>query len=451
MATARGGQTNGATPVPAIVESEIDTREKFLPVTKAALMDRLTTVDRWPTEQAVAVRRFFRYLDYWRQQQYAMRLLDLQEAYEPFSPDTDLLMTRDYSAKERGALQGRVFSGVEKLLQQANYKKIDPAQVDVILTKDSAYGLDLYVDLSAFEDIVIYFRGLSKKTDSRRNMMKFGRKEEFETPIYRRLCIIFKLKPFETRVAEVMAEKSCTREDAEKVVKRMRSHLPGAVKEGNIYMKLFRNIPRSDIEMVFPNTQVRFRLLDKLRLGATAGGGLGFGIFTSAGKVALLSTNPMGAAGAALGLGGVAFRQAMGFVNQKQKYMVVMAQNLYFHSMADNRGVIVTLASRAAEEDIKEEWLLYAVLAKTPARRCDLPAIDRAIENHLLAEFGVTVDFDIEDALERLLADGIVTEADDGSFTTLAPVDAGLHIDAQWDGLLDHLPDPGRSEGVELT
>ena len=51
--------------------------------------------------------------------------------------------------------------------------------------------------------------------------------------------------------------------------------MPPEVKENCIYMKLFKNIPRSDLEMIFPNTRVRFRFFDKLRLGATAGGGLG--------------------------------------------------------------------------------------------------------------------------------------------------------------------------------
>ena len=64
---------------------------------------------------------------------------------------------------------------------------------------------------------------------------------------------------------------------------------------------------------------MRFRFLDKLRLGVSAGGGLGMGAVGAAGKIALITTNPIAAAGAVAGLGGVAFRQAMGFMNQKQR------------------------------------------------------------------------------------------------------------------------------------
>ena len=37
------------------------------------------------------------------------------------------------------------------LLEQANYTRIDPADVKLILTSESHYGLDLQVDMHAFD------------------------------------------------------------------------------------------------------------------------------------------------------------------------------------------------------------------------------------------------------------------------------------------------------------
>ena len=76
--------------------------------------------------------------------------------------------------------------------------------------------------------------------------------------------MLFKLKPFDERVREVMLEQKISRREAEKQVKRARDGAAAAVNDDNIYMKLFKNIPRTDIEMVFPNTRVRFRFFDKL-------------------------------------------------------------------------------------------------------------------------------------------------------------------------------------------
>jgi hypothetical protein len=428
-------------------------RERFIPLTTLALVDRLTTPQAWAGSSAEAARRFFRYLDFWRRQQHNRRLMSLLRAYEPFDPDSDLLITREYTAEERKRLQKRSVAEVKRILERANYIAIDPASVELILTKESHYGLDLHVDLGVFEECLLYYRGASTRRDQRTNYRKFMRKEEFDVPIYRRLVLLFKLKPFDVRVKEVMAEKGISEKEAAKHVTRMRGSLPAEVKEGNIYIKLFKNIPRTDIEMVFPNTRVRFRLLDKIKLGVTGGGAFGMGLFGTAGKIAaggFTAANPVALAGAVAGLGGIAFRQGVNFMNQKQRYMVVMAQNLYFHAMADNRGVLIKLSERGAEEDVKEEVLLYSVLAKEPANRSDLPHIDAAIERYLFETFGIHVDFDLPDALDRLIADGIVREDPDGTLHTLPPVEAAAMLDAKWDRLLDDLPDGVRAEGSEL-
>ncbi len=432
---------------PVIFEAD---RETFIPVTRFALMDRLTTPQGWPASVHRDARRFFQFLDYWRHQRYSCRLLSLEQSYEPFSPDTDLLLTRKFTGDERRSMQQRVVDDMRHLLERANYRRIAPDDVEVILTRESHYGLDLHVDFSAFEEVMIYYRGASTMQRERRTLRKFMRKVEFDVPIYQRLFLLFKLKPFEVRVREVMQQEHVNLKEARKIVAKMRAMLPPEVREDNIYLKLFKNIPRTDLEMVFPNTVVKFRLLDKLKLGATSVGGLGVGVASAAGKLALVFSNPIAAAGAIASLGAVAVRQVMSFLNQKQRYMVIMAQNLYFHSLADNRGVMVTLADRAAEEDVKEEMLLYTVLVKERARRSDLPAIDAAIEQYLASEFGINVDFDLDDALSRLIDDGIVTEGPDGFLHTLQPREAAAHLDAKWDLFLDHLPDPGTGEGYEF-
>lgn len=426
-------------------------RERFIPITRFALMDRLTAPQAWGGDDAArAARRFFHYLDYWRHQLYGARLLELEQTYEPFSPDTDLLLTRKFSRDELGHMQSRVVEEMQAILDQANYERIDTSVITKIMIEGSHYGLDFNVDFSLFEECLIYYRGASARKDQRRTMRKFLRKEEFDVPIFQRLFLLFKLKPLESRTREIMETEKITYKEAARMARRQRAHLPTAVNEDDIYMKLFKNIPRSDIEMIFPNTIVKFRLFDKIKLGGTGVFGLGMSTFAAAGKIGMLLTNPIVAGGALIGIGAALFRQAMNFVNTKQRYMVIMAQNLYFHSMADNRGVMIKLVDRAAEEDVKEEILLYCVLAKEQAHRSDLKAIDQAIERYLRSSFGVDVDFDLEDALSRLLADGIVTEDADGNLHTLQPREAALHLDAKWDLFLDMLPDMDGGEGREF-
>ncbi|MBO0741847.1 MAG: DUF3754 domain-containing protein [Hyphomicrobiaceae bacterium] len=425
-------------------------REKFLPITRHALMDRLTAANSWPNGDAVQARRFMRYLDYWRRHSYAVKLIDLEHTYEPFSPDSDLLRTRAFSPEERASMQKRLVAQVASLLEQGNFTRVDPSNVHFILTKDSAYGLDLEVDLQAFEEILIYYRGATTISEYRRDVRRaYMRWREVKIPVFQRMCLLFKLKPFAVRVEEVMREHKLDQKEAERWVRRLRGLLPATVSSDYVYIKLFKNMPRSDVEMIFPNTKVRFRLFDKLKFGVTASSGLGMGVFGTVGKVAMAS-NPYTLAAAVAGLGGIALRQATNFLNQRTRYMVVLAQNLYFHAMADNRGVMTLLADRAAEEDIKEEMLLYSVLAKERVNIRNLPQVDQAIEQYLKDTFDIDVDFDVDDALQRLKQEGIVTELADGTLETLPPREAGLHIDKLWDACLDNLPDVTVEEGREV-
>lgn len=425
-------------------------REKFLPVTRHALMDRLTRPELWPNGDATQARRFLRYLDYWRRHSYSVKLLDLEQVYEPFSPDTDLLHTRTFSVDERAAMQKRLVAQMAGLLEQSNFTRVNPADFHVILTKDSHYGLDLQVDIQAFEEVLIFYRGATTVTERHRDFRKaFLGWREKKVPVFQRLCIMFKLKPFDVRVREVMKERKVDSKEAEGIVKRLRKLLPDAVGSDHVYIKLFKNMPRSDVEMIFPNTKVRFRLFDKIKFGVTAGSGVGMGVVGTASKIAIAS-NPYTLVMALAGLGGVAVRQASSFMNQRNRYMVVMARNLYFHSMADNRGVMTLLADRAAEEDIKEEMLLYRMLAKRQFNIRDLKAVDREIEQYLSQAFGVDVNFDVEDALGRLKQEGIVTELEDGTLQTLPPLEAASHIDKLWDACLDQLPDI-TGEGHEIA
>jgi hypothetical protein len=347
-------------------------------------------------------------------------------------------------------MQKRLVAQMACLLEQGNFTRVDPSNVHFILTKDSAYGLDLEVDLQAFEEILIYYRGATTISEYRRDVRRaYMRWREVKIPVFQRMFLLFKLKPFARRVEEVMREHKLDKKEAERVVRRLRGLLPATVTSDYVYIKLFKNMPRSDVEMIFPNTKVRFRLFDKLKFGVTAGSGLGVGMFGTAGKVAMAS-NPYTLAAAVAGLGGIALRQATNFLNQRTRYMVVLAQNLYFHAMADNRGVMTLLADRAAEEDIKEEILLYSVLAKERVNIRNLRQVDEAIEQYLKDTFGIDVDFDVDDALQRLKQEGIVTELADGTLETLAPRQAALHIDKLWDACLDNLPDITAEEGREV-
>jgi hypothetical protein len=261
-------------------------------------------------------------------------------------------------------------------------------------------------------------------------------KDRFEVPIFERLFLLFKLKSDETRIAEIMAATGADRNRGARLLRKARAHLPLGLSHDHIYVKMFKRIPQIDLEMLFPNTKIAFRPFDKLKLMITAGGGTVAGVTGTATKL-LAATNPFTLAFGIAGLSAVVFRQVMSFFNTRNRYMMVLAQNLYFFSLANNHGALTLIADRAEEEDVKEDMLAYAFLARHPSKYNALADIKREATTFLKERCGVSVDFDAEDALRRLLADGLVRSDAQGNLTAIAPDEARAHIDRLWDRLLD--------------
>ncbi len=412
--------------------------ERFIPVSRFEILDRMTRPQLWGAYELDDAKKFYRYLAAWRHIVYNERLTRLEEDYLPFSPETDLIRVGQYRPEDRVALRKDLIRHMRRLLEQANYTEITLAELKAELEKSkSEYGLELAVDLEDFEELVMYRRGISTQSMEKRDWRsRYYKTRTVEFPVYQRLFVLLKLKPEEQRVREVMAQERIEIKQAQKMVKKRRRMLPKNVLTEHIYIKLFKDIPQSDVKMMFPNTQVRFRRLDKLKLGVTAGGGTAAGAFAAATKI-LAAANPVTAGIAIVTLGGVVFRQVSDVMAQKNHYMLTLAKNLYFHSLADNRGVITLLASRAEEEDIKEEMLLYCVLAKERVRYEELADVKLAIEQFLLSEFAVEVNYDVEDALDRLTQDGIAFIDGNGMIGAMSPTEGCRHLDGLWDSYLN--------------
>jgi len=431
------GAEVAAQPTTRIVDDTIQT-ETFIPVTRFALIEKLSAPELWREGEGTAIRDFFSCLGAIRNLTYTTHLMNLKEAYLPFSPDRDTVRALEYSPDELATMQDRLTRLLARCLEGANYKLITAPMLEEIFEEKSAYGLDLQVDLTEFDEVMIFSRGSTVKAHHYRSWKSlFLRKHVESVPIFQRLFLLLKLKPEDARVREIMLKEDITEAAARKRVKKLRRMLPEQASSDFIYLKMFKQIPRADLQMMFPNTRVRFRLKDKLFLGVTAGGGTIASIISAAGKIALVVTNPVKAIGALVGLSAVVFRQVKKFFAQKNQYMMTLAQNLYFHNLADNRGVLTLLVDRAEEEDVKEEMLLYALLARGPLARADLDEAREAIEQFLWEDFSVRITFDIEDALGRLLIEGLVHETAAGVLETLEPRDAIDRLRETWSAHLD--------------
>lgn len=414
-------------------------RERFIPVAHNSIIKALDENQVWCSDDSPFTGTLVDDLIAWRHQTYRDRLNALKDAYLIFSPDTDTIMDEALTDMERRGRRHDFMENIGDLLESANYEKVNQEDLDLLLTSDSPYGLRLHVDLDAFDDVVIYFRGAGTKIIEYRDWKwAFLKKKGVETPIFQRLFVALKLKPEAEQIEELMKREEITRKQAEKRIAKNLKLLPDGVSSDNIYLKLFKNIPQDDLEMMFPNTKVEFKLFDKLKLGLTAGGGTVAGLVGIVPKLFAAATllNPIALVTTLAGFIGLLVRQVTKFFNQRNEYMMTLAQNLYFHNLANNRGVLTLLVDRAEEEDLKEEILLYSFLCRHQHAPTNLRTAKEEIENFLKARFNVEIDFDLEDAFSRLLRDGLVVKNGDGTFKVLAPKDAVNQLHKLWRGAI---------------
>lgn len=411
--------------------------ERFIPVSRFEIFDRMTKPGMWPEHEDEDAKRFFRYLAAWRHVAYKERLDRLDEAYQPFNPETDVVMGHTYSPEERAALQSDLIKLLVELLVQANYIPVVREELGKLIAEEADYGLSLKVELEEYEECMVYRRGTAVQTLERRRPERlYLSTKTIEIPVFQRVFVLLKLKSDAQRIREIMQKEGVEERRARRMLRKARRMLPPGVSSDHIYIKLFRDIPRLEMEMLFPNTQIQFRTIDKIKLGVTGGGGTAVGVVGAAAKV-IAATNPITLGLAVFGIGGMFVRQASNVISQRNRYMMTLARNLYFHSLADNRSVITLLANRAEEEDIKEEMLLYTVLAKERVHEREMLDVQAAVEQYLQSEFSRVVTFDAMEALGRLIRDGVVRRADDGTLEALSPLEGRKHLDKLWDGYLD--------------
>lgn len=186
-------------------------------------------------------------------------------------------------------------------------------------------------------------------------------------------------------------------------------------------------MPKADLEMLFPNSEVRMRPIDKIIIGGSGLVGGTLVLVTKLGASLLLvggilaywfglsekeitiSTKELLALGAGAGvIGGFIFKEWGKFKNRKLKFMKALADNLYFKNLDNNAGVFHHLVDSAEAEECKEAILAYYFLLAS-GEALTSNQLDSKIEHWFAKRFDFEIDFEIKDALQKLLRFGIVT------------------------------------------
>ena len=421
------------------METAAPAQSAFIPIARSDVIKELTSEKMWPNpDERAQIISALKLIALLRQQRSAETLDMLSEIYDPFNPDDETINIVEAGEIER-LEKRRIFNTkLKDLVTSANFHDIGPEELDEIFTNASPDGVHVEVDFDEYELCLMFYRGSKKIQKHKPDILKLYLKNKtYEVDIYERLFIAVKFKPAEVRIQELMQEHGIDEKKARKKLKKLRKMLPPSCSTDDIYIKIFKDIPCYDVEMLFPNLRVKMKPRDKLQLGSSALGGTLMWVFGTISKWAILAAlSPLMLAGAlATGVGGIMWAQIRNIFVTRDRYRMQLAQSLYFQNIANNQAALALMVDEAEEEDIKEEALLYVHLRQTPIHESQLENLRIRINAFLFKHFQIDVSFDIHDALERLIGRGLVTRSMSGELHTMPPGEAVPFLRNSWSRL----------------
>ncbi len=431
--------------------------ESFIPYTREELIDLCIEDGKLANEDIPKFRAFCELLAAYYNFQFHKHLETLKANYAPFDPDNV-----DHTAGVPEVIasdikENRFVETLRYTLECANYRELDDTAIHEAIANSALVDLKTDIDFNDFDQVVFYYRGSTPTEIDLTRLYVW--KKKIRTAVFANVVLGIKFK-----------EASYFHEQKRKMEKL--NFTPGLM-----YLYMYKNIPKYDLELLFPNVKLDMNLIDRLLFiipALAAGASVIFkalpNLILVIGLVLLLGLGPSYAQwvgvyedevkdfvpilfaffSLSVALGGFAVKQYFGYQTRRMKFMKDVMDTLFFKNMASNASVLYTVVDAAEEEECKEIILVYYHLLTQPAE-LTLDALDATIEGWLAQKDGtVTVNFDITRTIARMQAvnatfgEGDTTAIalarvdDQGHCRVLSLLDAKRLLDKIWDNAFQY-------------
>jgi hypothetical protein len=412
-------------------------RDRFIPLRKSDVVGGLVAEGRLDDAEQARFRQFARMLGAIFHYQYFEELDRLREAYFCFDPEVDPKACG--SANDLEAAYRRLSDEFVRVLTEANFIEIAHDEITRAFAEHALVRVKIKAPVEDYRDVRMFRRGHHKETVD--IPVWFGwRRRLLEVEVYDDLVMMVATKPDGVTSAEPRKAFRSAKRGQQKI------------RSGAVLFKYFRHIARGDLEALFPNVRVVMSLFDQFALGVPALVG-GVPILL---KLASTMTVLFVVAGFYLGLNGTmrdndteqalaalsglfalgafVLRQWGNFHRQSLIHQKQLTDNIYYRNVNNNSGIFNYIIGEAEEQDWKEALLAYYGLL-TAAAPLTREALGARIEKLLAHAFGVSVAFEVDDALTRLKRLDLLGETG-GCFSALPLPEALERLDSDWDQLL---------------
>lgn len=405
------------------------TREHYIPFNKEFLLEQQIAAFADDKQKVDDFKKLFDIIEHYYHYESFNLNRNLKHNYALYDPDL--------SEKEREGFIGKSNFSVFKetlltVLERGNYYRIDQETLKEAFTESDLIGLNLAIDFHAFKDYELYVRGHHKAKETVKKYYFW--KKEVEIEYYDRVLIYLNYS------------------DADYLTKKKVKLGKMPIDPGSIALKIFKRVPKNDLETIFPNAVPKMSLKDKLLLWVP---GVFGGISLLSAKVIpalikmynayqtgeaidlLNSKTSLNQGLIALGiLSAYCFRQYNNFINKKIRYSKMLSDSLYFKNVGNNSGAFYSLLNSSEEEALKETILAYTFLNKSQ-NPLTAQELDFQIESWFASQLNTELDFDVNDALLKLKNTGLGIETN-GKWKVIPLNEALVTIDKLWDNVFEY-------------
>lgn len=387
--------------------------ERMIPIRPGDLTRRLLDKPGLGSEERLQLKRFGELLAAVFHHEFHGWLQSLKGAYAPLDPDSDCIPARDDPTVSSEEQVRSFLPKFEDALIRANYRPLSLDVIEEAVAMPNEHGLNYVPDFDLFEEMRVYVRGETEVTRAVRRLHRGFRQQIFRFPAYQRLVIALKF--------------------------REGLDLDAYIRSDVLYLRLFKDVPHVNMEMHLPEqgTKVVMRPIDRAQIISPIIVGL------PSFAMKLLSAtfmNPF-AVGAVMAVPiSAGLKSFFGFQHTRRKHLHRMIRNLYYLTLANNASVIRNIIDAAEEEEYKEALLAYYYLWRNrdDPEPWDHARLDARVEAFIHETTGQEVDFEIGDALDKLLRLGLL-KGDNLQRLRAVPIEEALRIlDERWDNVFQY-------------
>lgn len=385
-----------------------ENREAFIPYRRSDIIKLCLEDGQLNSADAQKFKDFCQILSAYYHFRFHQTLEAVKDNYVPFNPNTDVEVLNQPNLAQYDEMESKVVDAFHHILERANYIRLPKSIVKRALETKSLINLKSEVDFDDFDRYFCYYRGDSSKKISVKKFF-FWRKEE-TIEIFERIVLLIKFKE-----AAYFRGKKVKIKDLK-------------FAPGKMYVYFYKNIPKLDMDLLFPNVTTSMTWKDRLLFGIPAIGAAIPLILRALPNILLLiaaillflnaqslleqlnieryqvrDIMPVLVATLSLGmaLGGFAFKQYSKYKSKKIKFQKNVSDTLFFKNLANNDSVFQMLIDLAEEEECKEIILVYYHLL-TSQNPLTPEQLDSRIETWMQKKCGTTINFDIHGPLDNL-------------------------------------------------